>query len=69
MGIKSIISAMALKTKIIVISATVLVAGAVATVVGDTLSKEDAYRVIKVFEMTGEAVVTRAGTGDLDAYV
>lgn len=69
MGIKSIISAMALKTKIIVISATVLVAGTVATVVGVSLNKEDAYRVIKVFEMTGEAVVTRAGTGDLDAYV
>ena len=69
MGIKSIISAMALKTKIIVISATVLVVGAVATVVGVSLSKEEAYRVIKVFEMTGEAVVTRAGTGDLDAYV
>ncbi|MGN0653390.1 MAG: FecR domain-containing protein [Oscillospiraceae bacterium] len=69
MGIKSIISAMALKTKIIIISATVLVTGTVATVVGVSLSKEEAYRVIKVFEMTGEAVVTRAGTGDLDAYV
>ena len=69
MGIKSIISAMALKTKIIVISATVLVAGTVATVVGVSLNKEEAYRVIKVFEMTGEAVVTRSGTGDLDAYV
>ena len=69
MGIKSIISAMALKTKIIIICATVAVVGGVGAVLGVTLTKEEAYRVIKVFEMTGEAVVTRAGTGDLDAYV
>ncbi|MGN0689340.1 MAG: FecR domain-containing protein [Oscillospiraceae bacterium] len=69
MGIKSVISAMTLKTKIIVICAAVAVVGGVGAVLGIALNKEEAYRVIKVFEMTGEAVVTRAGTGDLDAYV
>jgi hypothetical protein len=60
---------MALKAKVIAVSAAVLVVGTVGTIIGISVAKEDEYRVVKVFEMTGEAVVQREGTGELSAYV
>lgn len=32
------------------------------------LNKEEAYRIIKVYEVDGEAVVTREGIGEIEAY-
>ena len=59
---------MSLKVKIIIAcSAAFVISGAVAA--GVILTKEDTYRVLKVFEMTGSSVVTREGTGDIDAYI
>ena len=69
MSVKTFFAAMTLKMKIILVCAAVAVAGGTAAVVGVALTKEDSYRVIKVFELNGEAVVTRADQGDLDAYV
>lgn len=69
MAIREIISAMSVKAKIIAVSTAVVVVGVVGTIIGISLSKEDEYRVIKVFEMTGEAIVEREGTGELSAYV
>ena len=59
---------MSLKVKIIIAcSAAFVISGAVAA--GVILTKEDTYRVLKVFEMTGSSVITREGTGDIDAYI
>lgn len=69
MAIKEVLSAMTLKAKIFAVSAAVLVVGTVGTIIGLAVAKEDEYRVVKVFEMTGEAVVQREGTGELSAYV
>ncbi|MBR6694889.1 MAG: hypothetical protein IKL70_00555, partial [Oscillospiraceae bacterium] len=69
MAIKEVLSAMTLKAKIFAVSAAVLVVGTVGTIIGIAVAKEDEYRVVKVFEMTGEAVVQREGTGELSAYV
>lgn len=68
MSVKTFIAAMSLKVKIIVAcSAAFVISGAVAA--GVVLTKEDTYRVLKVFEMTGSSVITREGTGDIDAYI
>ena len=68
MSVKTFIAAMSLKVKIIVAcSAAFVISGAVAA--GVILTKEDTYRVLKVFEMTGSSVITREGTGDIDAYI
>ncbi|MGN1100676.1 MAG: FecR domain-containing protein, partial [Huintestinicola sp.] len=69
MSVKSFFAAMTLKVKVIVICSAVAVTSAAAVAVGVAVTKEDAYRVLKVFEMTGSAVVERSGSGSLDAYV
>ncbi|MGN1105929.1 MAG: FecR domain-containing protein [Huintestinicola sp.] len=69
MSVKTFIAAMTLKAKIIIICTAVAVISATAVAVGLAVSKEDAYRVLKVFEMTGSAAVERNGSGVLDAYV
>lgn len=68
MSVKTFIAAMSLKVKIIIAcSAAFVISGAVAA--GVILTKEDTYRVLKVFEMTGSSVITREGTGNIDAYI
>ncbi|MCI7498510.1 MAG: InlB B-repeat-containing protein [Oscillospiraceae bacterium] len=68
MSVKTFIAAMSLKVKIIIAcSAAFVISGAIAA--GVILTKEDTYRVLKVFEMTGSSVITREGTGDIDAYI
>ncbi len=42
---------------------------AAAVVLGLLMNREDTYRVLKVFEMSGSAVISREGLGELDAYV
>ncbi len=69
MAIKEFLAAMTLKAKVIAVSTAVLVTGTIGTIVGIAVAKEDEYRVVKVFEMTGEATVERDGTGELSAYV
>ncbi|MDD6991491.1 MAG: FecR domain-containing protein, partial [Oscillospiraceae bacterium] len=69
MSVKSFFAAMTLKAKIIIVCTAVAVTSAAAVAVGVAVTKEDAYRVLKVFEMTGTAVVERDGSGALDAYV
>jgi ferric-dicitrate binding protein FerR (iron transport regulator) len=54
--------------KMIIISAIVLAVVA-ALVVFLVLSKKDAYRILKVFELDGEAKVTRSDIGEIDPYV
>lgn len=58
--------ALSLKIKIIIISCVTAAAVTVTAVV--VINSEDAYRVIKVFELDGEAVVARENTGELEAY-
>lgn len=59
--------ALSLKIKIIIISC-VAAAAVTVTAVVVVINSEDAYRVIKVFEIEGEAVVARENTGELEAY-
>ena len=56
------------KAKVIItaVAAAVVAAGIVA---GVLLTRQDSYRVLKVFELMGTASVTRESAGDLDAYV
>ena len=56
------------KAKVIIAAAAaaVVTAGIVA---GVLLTRQDTYRVLKVFELMGTASVTRESAGDLDAYV
>lgn len=61
------ISALSLKVKIIIAACTAAVVTAVVTV-ALILNSEDAYRVIKVFELEGQTLVDRAQTGELEAY-
>lgn len=60
------ILSLSLKVKIIIAACAVAAAAVVGTVI--ILNSEEAYRVIKVFELNGSAVVTRENTGDIDAY-
>ena len=69
MSLKAFIAGLTLKMKVIIAVAAVLVVGGTAAVVGYNVTKEDAYRVLKVFEMTGDSTVYREGSGDLEAYV
>ncbi|MGN0642601.1 MAG: FecR domain-containing protein [Huintestinicola sp.] len=69
MGIKTFFASMTMKVKIIAVCAAVAVAGGVTATVVMTSAKADTYRVLKVFELTGSAVISREGSGDLDAYV
>lgn len=56
------------KAKVIItaVAAAVVVVGIVA---GVLLTRQDSYRVLKVFELMGTASVTRESAGDIDAYV
>ena len=59
--------ALSTKVKIIIaVSLAVVAAGVTGLVI--FLNAEETYRVLKVFEITGTAVVSRANTGELDAY-
>lgn len=69
MSLKALVAGLTLKMKVIIAVAAVLVVGGTAAVVGYNVTKEDAYRVLKVFEMTGDSTVYREGSGDLEAYV
>ena len=69
MSLKALVAGLTLKMKVIIAVAAVLVVGGTAAVVGYNVTKEDAYRVLKVFEMTGNSTVYREGSGDLEAYV
>lgn len=66
---KAFLAAMSLKLKIIIACVVIAIAGGVTAIVILTSPKTDTYRVLKVFELTGSAVVSRQGTGDIDAYV
>lgn len=67
MSVKSTVAAMSMKAKVIAVCAAVAVTGG-AVAAGVILSQDDSYRVLKVFELDGEAIVSRVDTGDLDAY-
>ena len=56
------------KAKVIItaVAAAVVAAGIAA---GVLLTRQDSYRVLKVFELMGTASVTRESAGDIDAYV
>lgn len=69
MGLKSFLASLSLKVKIAVACAAVAVAGTVTAVVIANSSADNTYRVLKVFELSGSAVVSRQGAGDLNAYV
>lgn len=60
------ISSLSLKMKIIIAACAVAAAAVVGIVI--ISNSEEAYRVIKVFELNGSAVVAREKTGDIDAY-
>ena len=69
MSVKEALAAISLKVKILIVCAAVVVAGGVSAAVLISSNKADTYRVLKVFELTGSAVISREGTGELDAYV
>ena len=56
------------KKTIIVITAGVLVAIIVALVLFLTVFRKDAYRILKVFEYSGKASVTRQDIGNIEPY-
>lgn len=57
------------KKKIIIISSiAVALIVILAVVLVLVLGKKDAYRIIKVYEVDGEAIVTRDGIGEMEAY-
>lgn len=60
------ISSLSLKVKIIIAACAVAAVSAVVAAI--ILNSEEAYRVIKVFELNGSAIVARENTGDIDAY-
>lgn len=68
MGVKSALAAMTLKAKVVMVCAAVAVTGGTAAGIGIAMTREEAYRVMKVFELTGSAIVERDGSGELDAY-
>lgn len=56
------------KAKVIITAVAVAVVAA-GIVAGVLLTRQDSYRVLKVFELMGTASVTRESAGDIDAYV
>lgn len=57
------------KKKMILVSAAVLlIAVVVIIVLLVVLNKKDAYRIVKVYEVSGEATITRDGVGEIEAY-
>ena len=56
------------KKKWIIIAVIAVVAVIVGALIAIFATKEESYRLIKVFEIDGKATVSRADVGDLDAY-
>lgn len=56
------------KLPLIIIAAVLLVIVAVIVILKVFLNKNEAYRIIKVYEVNGEAIVTRDGIGELSVY-
>ncbi|MGN0656489.1 MAG: FecR domain-containing protein, partial [Ruminiclostridium sp.] len=69
MSLKSAISALSTKAKILIGAAAIVVVGAAVAAVILLSGGTDTYRVLKVFELDGSAVISREGTGELSAYV
>ncbi|MGN0695579.1 MAG: FecR domain-containing protein, partial [Oscillospiraceae bacterium] len=69
MSVKEALAAISVKVKILIVCAAVVIAGGITAAVLISSNKADTYRVLKVFELTGSAVISREGTGDIDAYV
>ncbi|MBP1546526.1 MAG: FecR domain-containing protein [Oscillospiraceae bacterium] len=63
------ITVLSVKVKVIIACVAVAAVTGAAVAIGTILNSEEAYRVLKVFELAGEASVSREGTGDIDAYV
>ena len=69
MSIKSAISALSTKAKVIIGTAAAAVVGAAVAAAVLLSGGTGTYRVLKVFELDGSAVISREGTGELSAYV
>ncbi len=63
-----IFAALSLKAKIIAGALTAVAVAGTAAVVIVLSSMPEAFRLLKIFEMTGTSVVTRADAGEIDAY-
>ena len=63
------ITVLSVKVKVIIACVAVAAVTGAAVAIGTILNSEEAYRVLKVFELAGEASVSREGTGEIDAYV
>ena len=63
-----ILAALSLKAKIIAGAVAVAAAAGTAAVVIVLSTMPEAFRLLKIFEMTGTSVVTRADAGTIDAY-
>lgn len=69
MSLKSVLTALSLKAKIVISAVAVAAVGTAVTAAVILTGSTDTYRVLKVFELSGSAVISREGTGKLDAYV
>ena len=56
------------KKMVLIGIAALFVIGAVITALLLLSGKKEEYRIIKVYEVNGEAIVTREGIGEMDAY-
>ncbi len=56
------------KKKVLIISAVICVIAAAAIIILLLVNKKDSYRIIKVYEIEGEATVKRQGKGDIQVY-
>lgn len=56
------------KRNIIIVASSVVVLAIVAVVLVLVLGKDDAYRIIKVYEYEGDGVVSRESIGDIEPY-
>jgi putative aldouronate transport system permease protein len=63
-----ILTALSLKAKIIAGAVAVAATAGTAAVVIVISMMPEAFRLLKIFEMTGTSVVTRADAGAIDAY-
>lgn len=66
---KAFLATLTLKIKIIISCISAFVIAGTAVGIGFAVTREEAYRVLKVFEMTGKSIVTRIGAGELETYV
>ncbi len=64
-----ILSSLSLKAKIIAGASTAVAAAGAAVLIFTLVSSSpDAFRLLKIFEMTGRSTVTRVNSGAMDAY-